>query len=243
MYEQLEADGSASAGAWLYVAEQVHRIGNEYASAIATLRLAAARTSSDEARAVVLGATRRLSAYAATQNLLKPPAVVGQVDLADHVVQLCGTIALARFEDLPIGLSVRTAQPVLLDATRCWRAGLVVSELITNAARHAFAADSRRGEIAVGVVLAHGQVTCEVSDTGAWAAKGGPGLGSALVLSLAADLGGQVIRRSNASGTSVKLMFPERSTAHLRAARTAGRRAALRLHPGVSAAGLIAREA
>lgn len=236
MYEQLEADGSAGASAWLYVAEQVHRIGNEYASAIATLRLAAARASSDEARAVILGATRRLSAYAATQNLLTPPAVVGHVDLADQVVRLCGTIALARFEDLPIGLSVRTAQPVLLDATRCWRAGLVVSELITNAARHAFASDSRRGEIAVGVVLAYGQVICEVRDTGAWTRNGAPGLGSALVNSLATDLDGHVIRRSDASGTSVKLMFPEQRTAHPRAARAAGRRAALQPHPGVSAA-------
>jgi two-component sensor histidine kinase len=201
-------DGPAALNGWLYIEEITHRVANEYTAAISALRLAAARQGGDEARVAVSDVARRLGAFAAVHSLLRPPSAPGHVDLAEHLGKLCAAIAFARFQDQPIGLSIRTARPILLDAHRCWQAGLVVSELITNAARHAFRPDHSGGEITVTLTTAGGQVVCRVNDTGTGSPNFTPGLGTAIVDSLAADLGGHVVRRSDASGTALELAFP-----------------------------------
>jgi two-component sensor histidine kinase len=87
-----------------------------------------------------------------------------------------------------------------------------MSELITNAARHAFGADHQAGEITVSVTAAGGQIVCGVHDTCAGFPTFTPGLGTTIVDSLAADLGGRVIRRTSPSGTSVELSLPQTSS-------------------------------
>ena len=198
-------------GAWLYVEEITHRVANEYTAAISALRLAAGRQLGDEARSAVSDAARMLGAFAAAHILQRPPSGTEHVDLAEHLGKLCAAIALARLRDQSIGLSIRTACPILLDAHRCWQAGLVVSELITNAARHAFRPDHQSGEIAVSVMMTGGQIVCGVHDTGIGSPTFTPGSGTAIVDSLATGLGGHVVRRSDAFGTSVELAFPQAS--------------------------------
>jgi two-component sensor histidine kinase len=95
----------------------------------------------------------------------------------------------------------------MLDAKRCWRAELIISELITNASRHAFT--SQAGHISVAVETAAGQIICRVSDDGSPPAILKRGLGSELVDALAADLDGYVERIHEASGTTITLFFPE----------------------------------
>jgi two-component sensor histidine kinase len=99
----------------------------------------------------------------------------------------------------------------MLDTFRCWRTGLVVSELITNAARHAFRPDHQTGEIVVSVAVAAGQIICGVHDTGKGSSTFTPGFGTTIVDSLAADLGGHMVRRSDEFGTLVELVFPQAS--------------------------------
>ena len=208
MHELPEPNSLATAGIWLYVAELTHRVTNEYASAASALRIAATRASTDEARSAILEATRRLGAFAAAHALLRPPIVAGQVDFAEHLLKLSRAVAAARFQDRPVNLSISETRPIMLDTARCWKAGLVVSELITNAARHAFTVDGDAGEIEVNIAAPYREVMIEVRDTGTWAANCVPGLGSELIRSLAADLDGKVDRRSCLVGTSVVFTFP-----------------------------------
>ncbi len=70
----------------------------------------------------------------------------------------------------------------MLDAKRCWRAELIISELITNASRHAFT--SQAGRISVRVETAAGQIICGVSDDGSPTATLKRGLGSELLMLL-----------------------------------------------------------
>jgi two-component sensor histidine kinase len=63
-----------------------------------------------------------------------------------------------------IELHLTVTQRVTLDAKRCWRAELIISELTTNASRHAFT--SQAGRISVAVETASGQIICRANDDG-----------------------------------------------------------------------------
>jgi two-component sensor histidine kinase len=210
MQQQLQQSPMAVDGGWLYVAEIVHRIGNEYTSAIASMRLAAAKSSSTEAKAALNRAAGQLGAFATAHRVMQPPLAEGVVNLADSLTRLCKAVTLASLQDRGISLSLEVPRLLLLDASRCWRTKLIVGELITNAARHAFATEG--GAIKVAVTLAAGQVACEVSDNGAGPATFTPGTGTQLVDSLAAELGGHVQRRFAEHGSTVTLLFPGRPT-------------------------------
>ena len=95
----------------------------------------------------------------------------------------------------------------MLDARRCWRAELIIWELITNASRHAFT--SQAGRISVTVETAVGQIICRVSDDGSPTTSLKRGLGSELIGALATDLDGYVERIHKASGTTMTLFFPQ----------------------------------
>jgi two-component sensor histidine kinase len=60
-----------------------------------------------------------------------------QIDAASYLRQLCQAISLSKLECRGIRL-VLAAQSLRMDSEACWRLGMVVSELVTNAARHAF---------------------------------------------------------------------------------------------------------
>jgi anti-sigma regulatory factor (Ser/Thr protein kinase) len=75
---------------------------------------------------------------------------------------------------------------------RCWRAELIISELITNASRHAF--KQQAGRISVAVETVAGQIICRVSDDGSPTATLKRGLGSELIDALAAS---RWVRRAN----------------------------------------------
>jgi two-component sensor histidine kinase len=59
---------------------------------------------------------------------------------------------------------VVAASPLRLQSDRCWRLGMIVYELITNAARHAFANGS--GQVRVELWRARKFVECSVTDDG-----------------------------------------------------------------------------
>jgi two-component sensor histidine kinase len=113
----------------------------------------------------------------------------------------------SRLAQRGVELNLAITEPVFLDAKRSWRAELIVSELITNASRHAFV--SQAGRISVAVKTSTGQVICRVSDDGSPAATLKRGLGTELIEALAADLDGYVERLHKASGTTVTLSLPQ----------------------------------
>jgi two-component sensor histidine kinase len=83
---------------------------------------------------------------------------------------------------------------------------MIVSELITNAARHAFA--GRPGEIRVELLHAGGLVKCTVSDNGSAPADVQPGRGIRIVEQLAKELNGSFERKFGFAGTTAAVVFP-----------------------------------
>jgi two-component sensor histidine kinase len=137
--------------------------------------------------------------------MLRTPLAAASADLGANLVQLCHAMTSSGLAEREIELHLVT-EAVMLDAKRCWRAELIISELITNASRHAFS--SQAGRISVAVETAAGQIICRVSDDGSPTAALKGGLGSELIDALAADLDGYVERIHEASGTTITIFFP-----------------------------------
>jgi two-component sensor histidine kinase len=182
----------------------LRRVRNEYACAISVATRLTARSSSEETRAALAEVIDRLHALASAHEILRPPLTTALTDLSANLTQLYRVMTSSRLARCGVDLAI--TEPILLDAQRCWRA-LIVSELMTNASRHAFV--SQEGRISVAVKTASGQVICHVSDDGAPTETLKRGLGTELIDALAADLDGYVERLHKTCGTTVTLCFPQ----------------------------------
>ncbi len=193
----------------LPVAELLHRVRNEYARSICLASLIAAKSSSDETKAALRDVINHLHATAEVHSVLRPPVGEVHADFTEILTRLCRVMtASSEFQYRGIKLELRVDHPILIDAGRCWRASLVVSELINNSFRHAFG--SRSGCIFVTVGESNDRVFCTVNDDGTPAEIGGAGLGTRLTDALAAEIGGVVERMFSKSGAAVTLFFPKR---------------------------------
>jgi two-component sensor histidine kinase len=195
----------------LYVRELLHRISNEYTNAISFAHNVARRSSSEEARTVADKIADRLLALANAHRALYPPTADEPADLADNLSRLCRDMTSAWLAPGGITLQLAMPGPIFLGRKVCWRVCLIVSELITNASRHASLLG--HGCVSVSIEVVSGRVLCRVSDDGSPALTYVPGRGSRLVDALAKELAGSVERQFGQSGTTVLLSFPMDSVA------------------------------
>jgi two-component sensor histidine kinase len=191
----------------LFVQELSHRIRNEYTKAISFASTMAQRSPSPEAKAALSKMIDHLLASAEAHRLLVPRFGEEAVDFTEDVTRLCRTMASVDLDQRGIGLHLDISEPILMDGLRCWRANLILSELITNASRHAF--DLSGGHIVVVIATARGQVLCRISDNGNSSDRTPkPGLGTQIIDALVEDLQGDVERRYGEQGAVVTLTFP-----------------------------------
>lgn len=191
----------------LLVHELNHRINNEFTALIGVVSLAAAASANGEVKRALSGVAQQLHHYAQVHRALQPPDRETLVNADEYLSTLCRSISRSKLDHVNIDL-VLTASPLLLDSDRCWRLGMIVSELITNAARHAFA--GRPGTIRVELRGGAGFVTCAVSDNGSAPApvRIQPGRGLRIVEELTRSLDGQVERECGSAGTTAIVTFP-----------------------------------
>jgi two-component sensor histidine kinase len=191
---------------WLFLTEIEHRVANEYALAVASVSLAAARTADQHAKAALAAAAQRLRDYADVHRALRAPPTDAETDLAACLRDLCRAMSRASLAERGINLTL-VETSVQTDAERCWRVGLIVFELVTNAVRHGLALGG--GAIRVELTHSGGNVRCLVTDDGRASPDYEPGLGTRLVDALAEELGGFVVRDFCSDGARVLLSFPE----------------------------------
>lgn len=147
----------------LLVRELTHRVNNEFASAIQLASLTAARSRNRDVKLALAEVTERLHNYAKVHQALQVPANDDQVDGSEYLHHLCSTISRSKLDGLGIQL-VLVEQSFQMSADRCWAVGMIVAELIANAARHGVEPDG--GTIRVECFRYGGCVECRVSDTG-----------------------------------------------------------------------------
>ena len=189
----------------LLLDELNHRISNEFAALIGSVSLAAAASANGEVKRALNGVAQLLHHSAQTHRALRPPDREILVNAEGYLSTLCRAISRSKLEHVNIDL-VLTARPVLLESDRCWRLGMIVSELIANAARHAFA--GRAGTIRVELRSGGGLVTCTVADDGSAPAHIRPGRGLGIVEELSKSLDGRLEQKWGSAGTTATLIFP-----------------------------------
>lgn len=190
----------------LHLVEEInHRVANTYTEAVLSLSRAAAGAMSPMAKSALERVVDRLLAQAASHRALMPPATGGFVDLGEYLGDLCESLSRASLADRGVELAVRT-EVVWLATDRAWRIGLIVAELIRNAARHGLAGGG--GAILVRLSEQLGSVHCQVVDNGRALAISGPGHGSHIVRRLTGELGGSVEWWFTPAGCCVQLLVP-----------------------------------
>jgi two-component sensor histidine kinase len=189
----------------LLLREFTHRVNDDFASAISVVSLAAARSRSQEVRAALSAVQDRLQSYASIHRALQMPDHTSRVDAASYLRQLCRAISGAKLEWRGIRL-VLAVRSLWMNSEACWRLGMIVSELVTNAARHAFGEGG--GEIRVELRSSRAFVECQVTDDGAAGVPICPARGLKIVEALVGGLDGTIERRASPRGTTWALTFP-----------------------------------
>jgi two-component sensor histidine kinase len=121
----------------LLVGELTHRMNNEFAAAIAVVSLAAARSPNGEVKSALAVVEARLHSYVQVNRCFQIPSQDTIIDASAHLRRLCQSIGRSRLDCRRIELQF-VGRPLQMNSERCWRLAMIISELITNAARHAF---------------------------------------------------------------------------------------------------------
>jgi two-component sensor histidine kinase len=132
------------------------------------------------------------------------PEPGAQVDASAYVRELCHSLSCSRLAQERIRL-VLDERPIALSAEQCWFLGMIIYELVNNAARHAFSKTG--GEICVAAACTGKLVECRVSDDGTAPANVRRGRGLEIVNNLALRLGGRFDQQFMPSGSASRLVF------------------------------------
>jgi two-component sensor histidine kinase len=193
--------------------EMQHRVANSLQIIASVLLLKARTVTSEETRLHLRDAHDRVMSVAAVQNLLQ--ANLGDVEVGPYLTKLCASLATSMIGgSRPLTIAVQ-ADPVTVTSHEAVSLGLIVTELVINALKHAFPHD-RGGQVVVTYAAGSPGWTLSVEDDGVGrpktAAKSKGGLGTIIVESLAKQLGARVVISDDTRpGTKVAL---ESTSAH-----------------------------
>ena len=185
--------------------ELIHRINNEFSSLIGAVSRTAARSVNHEVKVALAHIIELLSHYAELHRALQMPERDTHIDAAAYLENLCLSISRSKLDGMKIAL-VLTTSPLWLPSERCWRLGMMVYELVTNAARHAFG--NGKGEIRVELSRAGKHVECRVIDNGSAPTSVRRGRGLRIVDELVKGLDGRLDQRFGQRGSFSILTFP-----------------------------------
>jgi two-component sensor histidine kinase len=190
----------------LLLRELDHRIKNELTSTIYAVSAKAVQSDSVAVKAALLDVVDLLHQWGDVHQTLHMPEQGRLTDAARYLQQVCFAITKYRLDRLAIRV-VFSADDLRLEGDRCWKLGLIVSELLTNVARHALF-DGRDPELRVELMLAGNVVKCRVSDNGSAPEPIRHGRGLTIIGELASSLGGRVHTSCATEGSSFLLTFP-----------------------------------
>jgi two-component sensor histidine kinase len=183
-----------------------HRIRNDLTSVVHAVSANAVQSDSVAVKAALLDVVDRLHQWADVHRALHMPDRGRLIDAASYLQQVCLSITKYRLDRLAIPV-LFSADDLRLEGERCWKLGLIVSELLTNVARHALF-DAGPPELRVELMLAGNVVKCRVSDNGSAPESIRRGRGLAIISELASSLGGRVHTSCAVEGTYFLVTFP-----------------------------------
>lgn len=192
----------------LLLNELNHRVKNNFQTVVSILELQRRRAKDPSVQAELANASRRIqSVFQAHQHLYPAAGPVESVDVSTYLQELCRSLSVALFGDAQIEMRCEV-DPIELDRDRAVALGLIINELVTNAAKHAFP-QGTLGTVNVRLTKIERVLRLIVADNGQGIEDkpSSKGLGSELVRALARQLGGSLSYRAE-GGTTVELLLP-----------------------------------
>jgi len=192
-------------GEFFLLQEMMHRINNELTSTIGIISCAVERSNNCDVKVALANVIEHLYDHARVYRALQMPTANRRIDAAAYLRELCQSISRAKLRHNGIEL-VLVEQTLQLSSAQCWRLGLIVAELITNASRHAFA--DVGGTIRIELRKRGASVECRVTDDGSGPEYIRPGQGLGIIQQLARGLDGTIDQRFGTKGAVAIVSFP-----------------------------------
>ena len=188
--------------------ELQHRVANSLQIIASVLMQGAKKVRSEQARGHLRDARNRVMSIATLQRQLSASRL-GDVALRDYLTELCATIGASMISDpRQLTMTVNVDDSVTT-ADRSASLGLIVTELVINALKHAFPGH-KKGKIFVDYRADGPSWSLSVRDTGVGMptdeASAKPGLGTGIVEALARQLGAAVRLEPAQPGTLVSIV-------------------------------------
>lgn len=194
----------------LLVKEVHHRVRNSLSLTGGVLSLQARQFKDEAVREAFENTQRRLNSIAMVHEALYRGNDLAEVELAEYLRRLISEVAHANGAG-ERGIVVELdAEPIMLTPEKATPVGLIVSEVLTNAFKHAFAPD-KGGRVSLRVLsLPADEVEVLISDNGRGFDPDAPqqrGLGAQLIRILAEQLGARSSSISD-RGATFRMVFP-----------------------------------
>ena len=188
--------------------EVQHRVANSLQIIASILMQSARNVQSEETRTHLQSAHSRVMSIAAVQQQLAASRL-GDVQLRPYFEQLCKSLGASMIRD-PKELSIEVnVDESKTKANVSVSLGLIVTELVINALKHAFPG-RRNGKIIVDYHSNNTQWSMSVSDDGvgvpADPASSKPGLGTGIVEAMAKQLDAEFTTTAAKPGTKVSIV-------------------------------------
>jgi two-component sensor histidine kinase len=189
--------------------EADHRIKNSLQLVVSLLTLQQSRVTAPEAAEALVGTISRVRAIAEAHRALQQSTELGAVSLGSMLQHLCDQIA--QLNPL-IQVECNADEAIKLDTERAIPLALIVTELLTNAARHAYP-EGQAGQVEVKAVITGDQLQITVRDKGAGMTTPAPEphgtLGTSIMHALARQVGAEInVSSAPNQGTTVQLRLP-----------------------------------
>jgi chemotaxis protein methyltransferase CheR len=190
--------------------EMQHRVGNSLQIIASILMLKARTVQSEETRMHLQDAHRRVMSVATVQQQLQASGLGDRIEIAPYLSKLCESLENSMIGDRrPRSLVVQATAGTAI-SNEAVSIGLIVTELVINALKHAFP-DGREGEVLVRYDVDGAGWQLSVSDNGV--GRGDDtheqvriGLGTSIVDALARQLDARVEVSSGPQGTLVSII-------------------------------------
>ncbi len=188
--------------------ELQHRVANSLQIIASVLMQSARRVQSEETRLHLHDAHSRVMSIAMLQKQLAVTQLKS-VELRTYFADLCRSISASMVDD-PQRLTLETiVDDTSTNSDVSVSMGLIVTELVINAIKHAFPDQTTGGKITVSFAADEEAWLLSVSDTGVGMPvgkkRGRPGLGTGIVEALAKQLDASVTVLNTKPGTRVEV--------------------------------------
>jgi chemotaxis protein methyltransferase CheR len=194
----------------IMLAELQHRIANSLQVIAGIILMKASRVESEETRAHLQDAHKRVVSIAAVQAQLHASGIAGPIDMLPYLSSLSATLANSMIsDDRQITIKV-VGKGGTATSREAESLGLIATELVMNAIKHAFPTEESAGRIVIAYDVDGTNWKLSVADNGVGRPDGTfaqtkTGLGTGIVKALAQQLGAKVETLADSAGTTISI--------------------------------------